>query len=519
MFNKYQLVTLGCKVNQYESQALRELLDASGMTPAADGEPPDLAIVNTCAVTGQASRKSRQTVRKLVSRGRTRVIVVGCAATDAPDAFRAIPGVEAVVGHQQDVTETLIRLLERLRGETHPRADVDAPTDPVHVARAAPPRQTDERDDWFISPMSVRELTRPEPSQQLPTRTNKTIPLDRHNVKTRFPFVTKIHRFEGHRRAFLKVQDGCDAHCTYCIIPRLRGAPRSKPEHIILEEVRALIYTGYREIVLTGIYLGAFGRETAVRKRFASSDSPLARLVGAIAKTPGLLRLRLSSLEPGDLDESLLNALRSSKVCVPHLHLPLQSGSAEILRRMNRQYSVEDFLETTRRVRDALDRPAITTDIVVGFPGEQDADFEATLAVARQAGFCDIHAFPFSPRRQTAAAKWSDQFVPSPVVDERLTRLAVLKSELSLAFRRQFLGQTERVIVESGPPRLDAVVIGSNDLRRGRADRHFEVCFASADARPSDVCLVRVDRVSPGRTHGTLLDGRKTDHAMPTLSA
>ncbi|MCG3131946.1 MAG: Threonylcarbamoyladenosine tRNA methylthiotransferase MtaB [Phycisphaerae bacterium] len=518
MFNKYQLLTLGCKVNQYESQTLRELLDASGMIPAADGERPDLAIVNTCAVTGQASRKSRQTVRKIVGRGRTRVVVVGCAATDAPDAFRAIPGVEAVVGHQQDVTETLIRLLERLRRGNPPRAGVDAHTDPVHVVRAAPPRQTDERDDRLISPISVRELTRPETSQQLPTRTNKTIPLDRHYVKARFPLVTKIHRFEGHRRAFLKVQDGCDAHCTYCIIPRLRGTPRSKPEHVVLDEARALVAAGYREIVLTGIYLGAFGRETAVRKRFASADSPLARLVCAVAKITGLLRLRLSSLEPGDLDESLLDALQSSKVCVPHLHLPLQSGSVDILRQMNRQYSVEDFLETTRRVRTALDRPAITTDVVVGFPGEQDADFEATLTVARQAGFCDIHAFPFSPRRQTPAARWSDRFVPSSVVDERLTRLAGLKSELSLAFRRRFLGQTERVIVESGSPRLDVVADESNDLRRGRADRHFEVCFDSADARPSDVCHVRIDRVSPGRTHGTLLDGRGTAPAMPTRS-
>jgi threonylcarbamoyladenosine tRNA methylthiotransferase MtaB len=219
----------------------------------------------------------------------------------------------------------------------------------------------------------------------------------------------------------------------------------------------------------------------------------------------GLERLRLSSLEPADVDDALLSVLRSHGCCVPHVHLPLQSGSARILRRMNRQYSRDDFVRLIDRVRGALDRPAITTDMIVGIPGETEADFASSMEIARYAEFCKIHVFPFSAREGTAAARWETAFVEPRLVRERAQRLAELEAELSLRFRTRFVGETERVIVERHPM-ADPSERQRPSLRSGRADRYFEVRFEDAGAEPGDLVHVRIDRVTPARTHGTRLD-------------
>jgi threonylcarbamoyladenosine tRNA methylthiotransferase MtaB len=274
-----------------------------------------------------------------------------------------------------------------------------------------------------------------------------------------------------------------------------------------------LVGAGYREIVLTGIFLGAYGRDTALRRRFARGRPPLAELVEALAQVEGLERLRLSSLEPGDVDDALLEVLASNPVCVPHLHLPLQSGSADVLRRMNRQYTRDAFVEMVERVRRSLDRPAITTDVIVAFPGETDADFEASLEVARFAEFCKIHAFPFSSRDGTAAARWRKEFVPREVVRERMTRLADVELECSLAYRLRMLGAMERVIVEPLSRPADPTPI-----RHGRCDRYFEVHFeASKSVKAGDLVRMRIDRVTPTRTHGTCSAARG-DLPLPVLS-
>ncbi len=344
-------------------------------------------------------------------------------------------------------------------------------------------------------------------------------------------FAARIQSFEGRQRAFLKVQDGCDAHCTYCIIPRLRPRLRSKPIDAAVTEVRGLVDAGFKEIILTGIFLGAYGRETAIRKRWpasrlcqAAQKSPLADLVRALAGVDGLARLRISSLEPGDVDDALLGVLAEHENCVPHLHLPLQSGSGRILARMNRQYGANAFVEMIDRVREALDRPAISTDIIVGFPGETEAEFAETLGIARYAGFSKIHAFPFSPREQTAAFRWTKDFVPTEIARDRMTRLADLERELSLAFRKQFVGEVERVIVEgkvgdavtrSGD--CESAASGNAPIHHGRSDRHFEIFFESDNAAPGDLIPIRIDRVTPTRTHGTQLGTTTTnpDIALP----
>jgi threonylcarbamoyladenosine tRNA methylthiotransferase MtaB len=315
-------------------------------------------------------------------------------------------------------------------------------------------------------------------------------------------------RQTGHQRAFLKVQDGCDAHCTYCIIPQLRPRLWSKSIDDAVGEARRLVEAGHIEIVLTGIFLGAYGQPTALRRRQGTAaGEALGRLVEALCtRVPGLGRLRLSSLEPGDLTEDLLAVLRASPRVVPHFHLPLQSGSDRLLRRMNRQYGREEFLEMAERVKGAFDRPAITTDIIVGFPGEDDEEFERTVEVVREVGFLHIHAFSYSPRPKTAAARWTKEHVRGPVVNERINRLGALATEYSLEFRRRFVGETVEVLVEraSTEEREMEALAG---YQHGRCERYFAVHFQSDGLPPGTLARVKVDRVTPTRTFGTLVGG------------
>lgn len=520
MAGTYQLVTLGCKVNQYESQAVRELLERSGLRSAQPTECPDLAIVNTCAVTSEATRKSRQAVRRLVAGGRTKVVVMGCAATADPRRFSGIDGVVAVHGHDSDVLNELRELLVRERlaqpGEVLFPRPLSKQVDPCEDA---PSRHRNDRNDHNMSPSQHNNETRSETSSHVSTKTIKSMARDLPLVKADYEFVTRIEHFAGHQRAFLKVQDGCDAFCTYCIIPRLRPRLRSKPVSIAVAEARALVASGHREIILTGIFLGAYGQDTALRRRQGDRSCPLAELVRAIAQIEGLARLRLSSLEPGDLSDELLSVLSTYPVCVPHLHLPLQSGSPDILRRMNRQYTLADYLRMLDRVNTVLDRPAISTDIIVGFPGETQEDFEATLSVARAARFIKIHAFPFSPREGTAAARWTRGFVPGSVVAERMAQLAAVEVECSLAYRQQFVGTTQRVLVEHYRHEGDdGDQEGLSGVNRGRSDRYFMVDFDGGDVSPGELVSVRIDRVTVRRTHGTLVACGRRHWSLPVMN-
>lgn len=492
---KYQLTTLGCKVNQYETELIRETLESVGLCAVGCGETPDLAVVNTCAVTQCAARKSRQSIRRLARRGRVPTVVVGCYATADAVPLRRIPGVVAVLGHDRDICAELRRVALRRQEHSAIPQDRDSAVAPADAHRG-------DRQGGIASSLSARNhagpgtahLPAPVSISRSTGRINDEVPADR-----------TIRGFAGHQRAFLKVQDGCDAFCTYCIIPRLRPGLTSKSVAAAVAEARDLVRAGHREIVITGIYLGAYGRRTAVRRRFGGTESPLADLVEAVARVPGLQRLRLSSLEPGDVHARLLAALRHHECCVPHLHLPLQAGSPDVLRRMNRQYTAEDFLEMIARVKEALDRPAITTDVVVGFPGETESDFQQTLDVARQAEFCKIHAFSFSPRPGTAAAKWTPRFVAPAVVKQRMERLAEVERETAGRFRGRFVGCIERVIVEeSKPAGTDRTT--TDALRRGRTDRYFEVHFEGPGLAPGDLARVRIDRVTPGRVQGTLIE-------------
>jgi len=391
-----RLLTLGCKVNQYETQFVKEMLEANGYREASAQEQADLCVVNTCTVTSEGDAKSRQTVRRLAQENPLAAIVVmGCYATRDPESVARLPGVAKVITDKAKILDEL---------------------SPFGVARQ--PRG--------------------------------------------------ISRFDGHQRAFVKVQDGCLLHCSYCIIPQVRPTVRSRPVEEIVEEVERLTAGGCQEIVLTGIHLGHYGVDLS-RGKPKNQWRRLWHLLEVLCRLPGDFRIRLSSLEAAEARDDLVRVMASHKRICSHLHLCLQSGSDRILGLMKRRYRSAGFLERCRRIRESLPNPAFTTDVIIGFPGEEDADFEATLKVVREVGFCKVHIFSYSPRQGTPAAAMR-QTVPPAAVAARRRQLLDLEAELREKFLEKCVGQSFDVLVE-----------GSDPIRpgwaRGTSCRHVPVSF------------------------------------------
>jgi threonylcarbamoyladenosine tRNA methylthiotransferase MtaB len=417
-----RLFTLGCKVNQYETQYVKEMLEQSGYVTAPDGQAPDLCIVNTCTVTGEGDAKSRQLVRRLhQAHPGAAVVVMGCYATRDPDAVKRLPGVTKVIIDKDRLAEELTEF-----GVT----------------------------------------ARP----------------------------TGISRFDDHQRAFVKVQDGCLLNCSYCIIPSVRPTVRSRPPEEVCDEVARLVEVGYHEVVLTGIHLGHYGIDLS-RGRPKRDWVRLWHLLQRLAHLPGDFRIRLSSLEAAEARDDLVSILASEPRICPHLHLCLQSGSDRVLARMKRRYRRPGYLERCRRIREALDRPAFTTDVILGFPGETEADFEQTCEVVRAVGFAKIHIFSYSPRQGTPAAGLKDA-VPPPVVAERRERLLELERETAGTYQRSLLGRRLDVLVEGSDPQRPGFV-------RGTACRAVPVTFAGhAPALVRRCVPVRAVAVEDGVVRG-----------------
>ncbi|HEV7221816.1 MAG TPA: tRNA (N(6)-L-threonylcarbamoyladenosine(37)-C(2))-methylthiotransferase MtaB [Pirellulales bacterium] len=396
-------VTLGCKVNQYETQYVREGLERVGFRAAAADETADLCVVNTCTVTAEGDAKSRQTIRQLAARNPgTRIVVMGCYATRAPEDVAKLPGVVEVVTDKRELPDLLGRF-----------GVVDIPTG--------------------------------------------------------------ISRFDGRKRAYVKVQDGCMLNCSFCIIPKVRPRLASRPAEHVLDEVRRLLGHGHREIILTGIHLGHYGVDWS-RGRAKADWFRLAQLVDRIARLDGDFRVRLSSIEATEVTRELIGAMAEHprKIC-PHLHVSLQSGSDRILRRMRRRWGARRFVDRCRLVGEALDRPALTTDIIVGFPGETEADFLDTCRVAEEVGFSKIHIFPFSPRRTTPAAEAPDQ-VPHAIKAERVERLAELERRLAVRYYQSLVGRKLQIMVESPVPERPGYIYGTSC--------RYAIVEASASAAP-----------------------------------
>ncbi|MCS7046990.1 MAG: tRNA (N(6)-L-threonylcarbamoyladenosine(37)-C(2))-methylthiotransferase MtaB [Gemmataceae bacterium] len=382
-----RVVTLGCKVNQYESQYVKETLQANGYREAAADEPVDLCLVNTCTVTMEGDAKSRQLIRRLHQQHPSaRIVVMGCYAARDPAATAKLPGVVRVVPDKADLPAAL-------------------------------------RD------FGVRHWPR------------------------------GIRRFDGHQRAFVKVQDGCLLHCSYCIIPQVRPTLTSRDPEEVADEVAALVAGGVREIVLTGVHLGHYGIDLS-RGRPKAQWRRLWHLLDRLGQVPGEFRIRLSSLEAAEARDDLVAAICRQPRVVPHFHLCLQSGSDRVLALMRRRYTVRGFLQRCERLRRTLECPAFTTDVIVGFPGESEADFEATLRVVRDVGFAKVHVFSYSPRPGTPAA--AGELLPPAVVADRRRRLLEAEAEAARGFRAALLGRRLDVLVEGTDPRCPGHVLGTS---------------------------------------------------------
>ncbi len=375
MTARLKTYTLGCKVNQYETQFVREGLLRSGYEEAEPEQRADLCIVNTCTVTSEGDAKSRQIIRRMNrDNPDARIVVMGCYATRAPDEVAKLPGVEEVVTDKRELGDLLGRF-----------GVVDIPNG--------------------------------------------------------------ISGLAGRHRAYVKVQDGCLLKCSYCIIPKVRPQMYSRSMTEILDEVRRLVDNGFKEIILTGIHLGHYGVDFCQGKP-KSEWTRLSHLVEKIIAIPGDFRIRLSSIEATEVTRDLISVMKNNanRVC-PHLHVCLQSGSDRILRRMKRRWTRKHIIDRCHLVRENLDQPAFSTDVIVGFPGETDEDFEQSLDACRQIGFSKIHLFPFSPRQGTPAAKMENQ-IEKHVKSARGKELATLEAELRGRYFKRLVGEQLQLMVE-----------------------------------------------------------------------
>ncbi|HWP52257.1 MAG TPA: tRNA (N(6)-L-threonylcarbamoyladenosine(37)-C(2))-methylthiotransferase MtaB [Clostridia bacterium] len=379
-----RFISLGCKVNQYETQALEGLFAQHGFLAEAGGKV-DLVVINSCTVTSLADRKTRQMVRKLRRELPDAVLVLtGCMPQSSPNEAAALDEADIITG-TKDRTQLVALVLDYFKNHRR-RVDI-APYTP----------------DELFEPLSAERFD------------------------------------DSFQRAYLKIQDGCDRFCSYCIIPYARGGVRSRPLEQIASETQRLADTGYREIVLTGINLSRYG---------ANMGLSLPHAVRAAASARGSFRLRLGSVEPDLLSEADWQALAEIPALCPHFHIPLQSGCDATLRRMNRRYSAADFLSAVDRIRHLFENASITTDIIVGFPGETDEEFIETCRTTERVGFLRAHIFEYSPRIGTPAAAMLQQ-IPPPVKKQRARQLAELCLISGTQFAAAQIGRTARVLLEA----------------------------------------------------------------------
>ena len=377
------LHSLGCKVNSYETEAMQEMLSEQGYEIVAFEEPADVYVINTCSVTSMADRKSRQMLHRARKQNpEALVIAAGCYVQSAEEALLQDPAVDILIGNNEKAKLPGILKAWEETGKAS------------HVHDMSHEKQYEE--------MSRRQTA-------------------------------------GHTRAYVKIQDGCDQFCTYCIIPYTRGRVRSRSLPDILSEVETLAGNGYQEVVLTGIHLDSYGADLP--------DKDLLDVIRAAAGVEGIRRIRLGSLEPRIMTEPFVRGLASVEKLCPHFHLSLQSGCDETLKRMNRRYDTQEFRACCERLRAAFDQPALTTDVMVGFPGETEEEFARTVAFLEEIRFYEMHVYKYSRRKGTRADRMEGQ-IPEPVKTQRSEALLKLTKEQSRAYRQRLLGATAEVLME-----------------------------------------------------------------------
>ncbi len=409
---------------------------SNGYVETSVSSPADLCVINTCTVTSTSDDKSRQQIRKVIRNNPdATVIVTGCYAESDAEAIKKIDGVGYVFEKGREG-----KIIEYLKNGFIPDND----------------------------PVPISSNIRDPHTKKL--RQNKSA------------FDLKVSKFDGHTRAFLKIEDGCDIFCSYCIIPYVRGKVISKKIDDILFEAEQLVSNGYKEIVLTGIHLGAYGKETGYQINIVD-------VLKELQAIQGLRRIRLSSIEVNEVTDDLIDIIADSDNICPHFHLPLQSGDDYILKRMNRRYNAAQYLETLEKIKKKIDLPSISTDVLVGFPGESRKHFENTLGLCEQAGFSRTHIFPYSPRADTPAAKMPEHCKVSDIKG-RKKELESLAAETSLRYKSVFTGKNISVLVEGSRGEKTGELCGYSD-------RYVKVLFDGPDDLMNEIVDVRVRRVLP----------------------
>ena len=377
---KVGILSLGCKVNMYESEFVTNLLSKAGYEISSFNDVCDIYIINTCTVTNTSDIKSRKMIRKAIKKNPDAIVIaMGCFIEANKDVD--IPGLDIIIGNKDK--SKIVEIIE----------------------------------EYINNKNTIKRL---------------------YNDKKYIFEDMYIDNFPGRTRAFVKIQDGCENFCTYCIIPFVRGKCRSKDESKVIDEVKALVNNGYKEVVLTGIHTGSYGVDL---------DTSFSDLLNKLVKIKGLERLRISSIECTELNEEVLNILKTSKVIVDHLHIPIQAGSNEILKSMNRKYDLDYFKSKIKEIRSIRPEISISTDVIVGFPGETEELFKTTINTCKEIEFSKLHVFPFSERKGTRAAAL-DNKIDNKEKKDRARRLIEVSKELEIKYMSMFINKEVEVLVE-----------------------------------------------------------------------
>ncbi|MFT8320512.1 MAG: tRNA (N(6)-L-threonylcarbamoyladenosine(37)-C(2))-methylthiotransferase MtaB [Bacillus sp. (in: firmicutes)] len=418
--------TLGCKVNHYETEAIWQLFKQQGYDRVEYENISDVYVINTCTVTNTGDKKSRQVIRRAVRKNPDAVIcVTGCYAQTSPAEIMAIPGVDIVVG-----TQDRVKMMEYIEQYKQERQPINA------VGNIMKNRVYEELD--------------------VPAFTDRT-------------------------RASLKIQEGCNNFCTFCIIPWARGLMRSRNPEEVIRQAQQLVEAGYKEIVLTGIHTGGYGEDM--------KDYNLASLLRDLeAQVKGLKRLRISSIEASQITDEVIEVLDQSNIVVNHLHIPIQSGSNTVLKRMRRKYTMEFFAERITRLKKALPGLAITSDVIVGFPGETEEEFLETYHFIKEHKFSELHVFPYSKRTGTPAARMDDQ-IDEEVKNERVHRLIELSDQLAKEYASQYEGEVVEVIPEE--VYKDTRI---SNLYVGYTDNYLKVVFPANEEMVGQIVKVKITK-------------------------
>jgi threonylcarbamoyladenosine tRNA methylthiotransferase MtaB len=462
--------TLGCKVNQYETQKILESFEEAGFQVVPFEGPADVYVINTCSVTSQAESKSRYTIRR-ASRfnPEAKVVVTGCASQMAANKGEGVDGADVVVPNPEK--------LEALRYflRAFPELLVSTPL---------PPSFHDQSGSSTFTNQNEEGETLPPPPASSPSGDGEGI--------------ARRHR----TRATLKIQDGCSVFCSYCSIPFTRPVMSSRPHEEVLDEARRMAEMGYKEIILTGVLIGAYGPDTG------SGGPCFEDLVESLADELGPdVRIRISSIEMRQVTPRLIELIKAAKV-VPHLHIPLQAGDTGVLKDMNRPYTQDDYLRLCETLYRTVPDISITTDIMVGFPTETEERFASTVHVCNEAKYLKAHLFRFSPRYGTPADTWGDPVEPQ----EKQRRSLVLNDVTRRTGEehiRRFLWQTMRVLVEGK--------IGKDGLLQGLTDNYLEVKFAGSPSLARQFAWVRLDEARDGVAYGELA-GKPSDLRLRVLA-